>query len=123
MRKAFLLCLFIAVTFISNAQSKVFKEVSEDVSSEMKVIMQDKTLVGYLVFTQLEKINADSFNYRISLMDENLNEIGIVNFKEASLNLEAAAFEGDILCLSYLKSNMIGKTFENGKEFENVSPR
>jgi hypothetical protein len=123
MNKALLLCLFIAVTFISNAQSKVFKEISEDVSSEMKIIMQDNTLVGYLVFTQLEKADADSFNYRISLMDENLNEIGTVNFKEVSLDLEAAAFEGDILCLTYLKSNMIGKTFKNGKEFENVSPR
>ena len=67
------------------AQSKVFKEVSEEISSQMRVITQDDALIGYLAFTQLEKANADSFNYKISIMDENLNDIGSVNFREENL--------------------------------------
>jgi hypothetical protein len=99
------------------SQSKVFKEVSDDISSEMKIITQDDALVGYLVFTQLEKASEDSFNYKISLMDENLNDIGIVNFKEEKLDLEAVSFEKDVICLAYLKSNINGRGFKNRKEF------
>jgi hypothetical protein len=110
----------IALLLMANtihAQSKVFKEVSEDISSEMKIITQDEALVGYLVFTQLEKASDDSFNYRISLMDENLNDIGTVNFREEKLDLNAVSFEQDILCLAYLKSNINGRAFKNKKEF------
>ena len=113
---AFFLCV---VTCTSTAQSKVFKEVSEDISSEMKIITQDDALVGYLLFTQLEKTSADSFNYKISLMDENLNDIGAVNFREENLDLEAVSFEQDVLCLAYLKSNINGKEFKNKKEYNN----
>lgn len=122
MRRLFsMLLLLLAVS--AGAQTKVFKEVSEDVSSEMKIITQDNSLVGYLVFTRLEKASEDSFNYRISLMDENLNDIGVVNFREESLNLQAASFEQDVLCLAYLKSNSVGKTFANKKELENFKEK
>jgi hypothetical protein len=119
MRKIGLLGLLFTFSIISKSQSKVFKEVSEDVSSEMKLIMQDNALVGYLLFSQLEKASTDSFNYRITLMDENLNEIGTVNFRQEHLNLEAVSFEQDVLCLVYLKSNIIGKEFKNGNEYNN----
>src|SRR5687767_8268150 len=94
-----------SVTMVQ-AQSKVFKEVSEEISSQMRVIMQDEALIGYLAFTQLEKANADSFNYKISIMDENLNDIGSVNFREESLNLQSVSFEQDMLCLAYIKSKI-----------------
>jgi hypothetical protein len=117
MKKVFLfltLCVFINGAM---AQSKVFKEVNEDVKSEMKIITQDEALVGYLVFTQLEKASEDSFNYKITLMDENLNDIGIVNFREEKLDLAAVSFEQEVLCLAYIKSNSYGKQFKNKKEF------
>ncbi|HEX8460686.1 MAG TPA: DUF6770 family protein, partial [Segetibacter sp.] len=83
MRKPLVAALCSLLAFCSaDAQSKVFKEVSDEISSEMKVITQDDALVGYLMFTRLEKASEDSFNYRISIMDENLNDIGKVNFKE-----------------------------------------
>jgi len=116
--KKLILCLSICIAAANiKAQSKVFKEINEDISSEMKIITQDEALVGYLVFTQLEKANEDSFNYKISLMDENLNDIGTVNFREEKLDLDAVSFEQDILCLAYLKSNINGRTFKNKKEF------
>ncbi|ANE50390.1 hypothetical protein SY85_07670 [Flavisolibacter tropicus] len=88
------------------SQSKVFKEVSEDISSQMKTITQDDALIGYLMFTQLEKASKDSFNYQVSIMDENLNDIGKLNFREKNLELQAVSFDQDVLCLVYLKSDM-----------------
>jgi len=68
-------------------------------------------MVGYLVFTELEKASADSFNYKITIMDENLNDIGTVKFRELKLNLYNVAFEQDVLCLAYLKSNFLDYDF------------
>lgn len=106
------------VTVCLNAQSKVFKEVNDDISTDMKVITQDGALVGYLVFSQLEAISEDSFNYKIAILDENLNDLGTVNFKDEKLGLQAVSFEQDVLCLAYLKSNIIGKTFKNNKSYK-----
>ena len=102
----------------THAQTKVFKEVSDDISSQLAPILQDGKLVGYLFFTTLEKSSADSFNYRLSIMDENLNDIGTVNFRQEHLDLKEVAFEQDIMCLAYIKSNFAGKEFKNGKEFK-----
>lgn len=87
----------------------------------MKVITQDDALVGYLVFTQLEKSSEDSFNYKITIMDENLNDIGKVNFREEKLDLQAVSFDQDILCLAYLKSNIIGTRFNNTSAYKGAA--
>ena len=113
-----LVTLFSLITCTSQAQSKVFKEVSEDISSQMSAIVQDGTLMGYLVFTQLEQASADSFNYKIVIMDENLNDIGTIDFREQKLSLKAVSFEGDVLCLAYLKSNYAGIDFKNRKAYK-----
>src|ERR1700734_1833742 len=101
------------------AQTKLFKEVGEDISTQIKAITQDNALVGYLAFTRLEKADADSFNYRITIMDENLNDIGAVNFREESLTLQDIAFEQDVLCIGYVKSNVIGNNYSR-KEYNAV---
>ena len=97
-----LLSLFFTCSL--RAQSKVFKEVGEDMATEMKAITQDNALVGYLAFTRLEKADADSFNYRVTIMDENLNDIGAVNFRQAYLDLQTVSFEQNVLCLGYIQS-------------------
>src|SRR5688572_26711402 len=114
---ALVLNLILCVS-LSQAQSKVFKEVSDEISSQMQVITQDEALIGYLAFTQLEKANADSFNYKISIMDENLNDIGTVNFREENLNLQSVSFEQDMLCLAYIRSNVIGNNYSSTKAFK-----
>src|ERR1700760_1285745 len=99
----------LALLLISTAahtQTKVFKEVGEDIATEIKAITQDNALVGYLAFTRLEKTTADSFNYRVTVMDENLNDIGTVNFRQRNLQLQSVSFEQDILCLGYIESAM-----------------
>src|ERR1700761_9732519 len=82
-----LLGLILFAASNAEAQTKVFKEVAEGISSQFELIVQDDKLVGYLGFTQLEQASEDSFNYRISIMDENLNDIGTVNFREQKLSL------------------------------------
>ncbi|MFL5808229.1 MAG: DUF6770 family protein [Flavisolibacter sp.] len=117
---AVLFCLMAQHTF---AQTKVFKEVSEEVSSQMHMIHQDGNLVGYLVFTELEKANADSFNYKLSIMDENLNDIGKVEFREQKLKLQSVAFEQDVICLAYVKSNILGSECKNMREVKNAQAK
>lgn len=116
-----LLLMCITANGYLQAQSKVFKEVSDEISSHMEPIIQDEALVGYLVFTQLEKASEDSFNYKISIMDENLNDIGVVKFRNEKMDLQSVAFEQDVLCLAYLKSNVIGREFANGKAYKKAS--
>ncbi len=112
-----LLTLLLSISFYAiNAQTKIFKEISDDISVQTRAIIQDNSLVGYVIFTRLEKASADSFNYKISLLDENLNDIGAVNFTEIGLDLEGVAFDQDVLCLAYLKSTTQGKTFKNRRE-------
>ena len=112
----------VVLSLLSNhflqAQSKVFKEVSDEISSDMEPIIQDGSLVGYLVFTQLEKASEDSFNYKLTIMDENLNDIGVVKFRNEKIDLQAVSFEQDVLCLAYLKSNIIGREFSNGRAYK-----
>lgn len=117
--KALLLALTALLLAISttHAQTKVFKEVSDEISSKLEIIRQDGNLVGYLLFTQLEKASADSFNYRLSIMDENLNDIGSVKFRDEKLILKGVSFEQDVLCLTYVKSNFVGIEYKNGRQF------
>ncbi len=116
----FLLVAFSAATS-SFSQSKVFKEVSNDISTESKTIFSGGSVIGYVVFSQLEKANQDSFNYKLIIMDENLNDIGVVNFREIGLNLEAIGFENDVLCLAYLKSSELGKDYSKRKETKKIT--
>ncbi|HEV2481522.1 MAG TPA: hypothetical protein VGS79_17750, partial [Puia sp.] len=100
----------VLLVFSLQAQTKVFKEVGEDISTQVKPIMQDNAVVGYLAFTRLEKASADSFNYRLTIMDENLNDIGAVNFRQAWLDLQTVTFEQNVLCLGYIQSPLEGET-------------
>src|ERR1700722_11534389 len=105
------------------AQTKMFKEIGEDMSTQIKAISQDNALVGYLAFTRLERADADSFNYRVTIMDENLNDIGTVNFRQENLELQAVSFEQNVLCLGYVQSPLAGgesvrtmKDYRKGQE-------
>ena len=95
------------------AQSRVFKQVAEGISTTTKTIFQDNAVVGYVAFTKLEKASKDSFNYKLIIMDENLNNIGEQNLKDVSLSLTSVGFESDILCLSFFSSSVADEIFTN----------
>jgi hypothetical protein len=115
------LIFFVLFTVVLQAQSKVFKEVGEDISTQFKPITQDNTLVGYLAFTRLERASKDSFNYRITIMDENLNDLGTVNFRGANLELQTVAFEQNMLCLGYIQTALTGaQPLRNLRSYEKI---
>lgn len=117
MKQVFIACtLLLSVISSTRAQTRVFKEVGNEISSSIRAITQDDALVGYLVFTELERASKDSFNYKLTIMDENLNDIGMVNFREMKLDLKSVAFEQDVLCLAYLKSNLLGYTYNHRRD-------
>src|SRR5689334_8556404 len=118
MRKLFIASVLFSLTALSaQAQSKVFKEVGDEIRSQVQLIRQDESVVGYLSLTQLEKASEDSFNYRLTIMDENLNDIGKVEFRQENLDLQAVSFEQDVICLGYFKS-ISGKNFKSKKLLE-----
>lgn len=125
--KQFILAGILVLLFTNKpyAQTKVFKEVANSISTTIKAIIQDDNLVGYLSFTELERATADSFHYKLNIMDENLNDIGELNFTELKLDLQSVAFEQDVLCLAYLKSNFVGygdkKRRERKEQLSNAS--
>src|SRR5918994_33345 len=119
MKKAFaVIVLFTSMCSQASAQSKVFKEVTDEISSNLQPILQDGALMGYLAFTRLEQASEDSFHYKVTLMDENLNDIGVVPFTNEKMELQAVSFEQDMICLAYLKSNMINREFSNSKAYK-----
>ena len=121
MKKIALFLLAVPFAFSLHAQSKIIKEVGEDISTQMRPVLQDNALVGYLAFTRLEKATADSFNYRVTIMDENLNDIGKVNFRQASLGLQSVSFEQNVLCLGYIQSLVTGaERIRTEKEFRKM---
>ncbi len=123
MKQIFLFFAVLSAVNLSYAQSKVFKEVNDDISSESKTIFSNNSVIGYVVFSQLEKANADSFNYKLTIMDENLNDIGVVNFREIGLNLETVTFDQDVLCLGYMKSTELGKEYSKLKQANKIESK
>jgi hypothetical protein len=102
-----------------HAQTKIFKEVGEDISTKVRPIVQGNALVGYLAFTRLEQADADSFNYKVTIIDENLHDIGAVNFRQENLQLEAVAVEQNVLCLGYIQSPLAGgESVRNRKDLQ-----
>lgn len=109
-KKSLLFFLLIsAISSISFAQSRVFKEVGRQISSKVEPIMQDNNLVGYILFYQLEQVNKDTFSYKLDFLDENLNDIGTYSFKDRALEIQDAVFDNDVLLIGYLRTDMVNK--------------
>ena len=49
MKKPVLTLLLSVAIFVTTAQTKVFKEVSEDIATQTRGIIQDNSLVGYVI--------------------------------------------------------------------------
>lgn len=114
MKKLYLLILLgCSIFFPAFSQTRIFQEVGAGISTSAQPIMENNVLVGYLAFTELEKVDKDTFSYRLTIMDENLKDLGVINFKEQKLRLSDVMIEDDVLCLAYIKSNVLGYTYEH----------
>lgn len=111
MRKL-LLAILVMLTFNTlSAQSKIFKQVAGAIRTEINEIVENKSVIGYTSLTQLEKTDKDYYNYELTIMDENLNDIGNVKFNDLNMDLTSVAFEQDVLCLTFFKSKIKNNIF------------
>lgn len=98
--------LAFAITASLNAQKKVFTEVGNEISTTTRSIVQDGNVIGYLLFTQLERVSSDSFSYVIKVLDENLNDIGKVEFNDQNLKLQSVTYQNDLIHMAFFKTNL-----------------
>lgn len=98
------------------AQTRVFEEVAGDILSKNFVLREDRSIVGYLRFSRLEKVDADSFKYKISVMDENLNDLTTFEFKGKELDAQNVQYLDEHIYVLYLESEYLFSELKKNKE-------
>lgn len=109
------------------AQSKIFENVIDVQLQSTVEITNNKQIVGYAFFYKIDKMKKSAL-YRLSILDENLKQIGSNEFEGGKdLFLKKAAYESNQLLLSFFDvSKKDGyekfvKVFDlKGKELGNV---
>ena len=99
--KSTLTLLSLLFSFGVFAQSKVFDNVIEIEVQSTVEITNNKQIVGYAFFYKIDKLKKTAL-YRLSILDENLKEIGSNEFEGAKdLILKKAAYESNQILLSF----------------------
>ena len=103
--------IFIAITIAANGQTQNINKVAKISSRGGGAIMHDNQVKGYFSFVQLEKIDAKTNNYQLSLVDENLRAINSIEIKRpTNYSLIDGAFNGQAFCFLFFNSTL--KTIE-----------
>lgn len=103
MRKIKIRITLVALLFSFNAfaQSKVFDNVVDIELQNTVEIVNNKQIVGYAFFYKIDKMKKAAL-YRLSILDENLKEIGSNEFEgPKDLLLRRAVYESDRLFFSF----------------------
>ena len=83
------------------AQSKIFDNVIQVEVKSSVTITNNKQIVGYAIFYKIDKMKKEAL-YRLSILDENLKEIGSNEFEGSKdLLLVRAVYESDQILLSF----------------------
>ena len=109
------------------SQSKIFDNVIEIEVQNTVEIINNKQIVGYAFFYKIDKMKKSAL-YRLSILDENLKEIGSNEFEGAKdLVLRRAVYESDKILLSFYDEDKkdgyerFVKVFDlKGKEVGNI---
>lgn len=113
MKKLTIIPVLFFVSLTGFSQSKIFKQVAGAVRTEVNEIVENKSVVGYTSLTQLEKTDKNNFNYELTVMDENLNDLGNIKFNDIDMDLTSVAFEQDVLCITFYKSKAKNNFFRS----------
>ncbi|MGG9971581.1 DUF6770 family protein [Ferruginibacter sp. SUN002] len=101
MKKITLTLLTFFVCFNVFSQSKVFDNVVDVELQSSVEITNNKQIVGYALFYKIDKMKKSAL-YRLSILDENLKEIGSNEFEGGKdLLLVRAVYESSHLLLSF----------------------
>jgi len=122
-----LILLGLLLNFSSFSQSKAFENVLEIEVKSTVEITNNKQIVGYAFFYKIDKLKKSAM-YRLSILDENLKEVGSNEFEGSkSLVLKKAAYESNQILLSFYDyekkdgSEKFVKIFDlKGKELGNI---
>src|SRR5688572_30424665 len=99
-RFTLLMLAFIVNTSVF-AQSKIFDNVVDVEVKSTAAIVNNKQIVGYAFFYKIDKMKKSAL-YRLSILDENLKEIGSNEFEGGKdLVLTKANYESEKLMLSF----------------------
>jgi len=111
MKSKLLLLILLLIAFVAHAQIQNINKVVKISSRGGGPILQDNQVKGYYSFVQLEKIDATTNNYQLSLFDENLRQINSINIKRiTNYVLVDGAFNGKAFCFLFYNSML--KTIE-----------
>ncbi len=115
-RKTILSFLILAISFGSFAQSKMFENVLDVEVKSSVAIVSNQQIVGYAFFYKIDKMKKSGL-YRLSILDENLKEIGSNEFEGGKdLILTRANYESEKLMLSFYDEDK----FDDFKKFVKV---
>lgn len=101
MKKSSLLFLTLILSVTIFAQSKIFENVLEVELQSSVEITNNKQIVGYALFYKIDKMKKSAL-YRLSILDENLKEIGSNEFEGGrEMVLRRAVYESNNILLSF----------------------
>jgi len=96
-----LILLGLFLNFSSFSQSKAFENVLEIEVKSTVEITNNKQIVGYAFFYKIDKLKKSAL-YRLSILDENLKEVGSNEFEGSKeLSLKKASYESNQILLSF----------------------
>ncbi len=78
MRSKTLVLLLFAAQFGLQAQTYALKGINSFSSNGIKAILNNKEVVGYVLFYKTDKADSKNDNYGFDLLDENLNKVSTV---------------------------------------------
>ena len=108
--------LMLVFSFGSFAQSKLFDNVLEVEVKSTVAIVSNQQIVGYAFFYKIDKMKKSGL-YRLSVLDENLKEIGSNEFEGGKdMVLTRANYESEKLMLSFYDEDK----FDGFKKFVKV---
>lgn len=108
--------LMLLFSFGVFAQSKIFDNVVDVEVKSSVAIVSNKQIVGYAFFYKIDKMKKSAL-YRLSILDENLKEIGSNEFEGGKdLMLTRANYESERLMLSFYDDDK----FDGFKKFVKV---
>lgn len=108
--------LILIISFGGYAQSKMFDNVLDVEVKSSVAIVSNQQIVGYAFFYKIDKMKKSGL-YRLSILDENLKEIGSNEFEGGKdLILTRANYESEKLMLSFYDEDK----FDDFKKFVKV---
>lgn len=104
-KKAASLLFFIVLLATAQAQTKTFDDVLEVRLQDMGPIYQDQQVKGYYLFYNMEKADRKNNNYKLIVLDDNLNKVSEKDMVESKyIQLSDAGYDEQSLFFVFYES-------------------